>query len=448
MKPVVTPDEMRKIDATAPVEESVLIQRAGWAVAQAAIRMMNGTYGRRVAVVAGKGNNGADGRVAADLLKRRGIGVSVFSPGQPVSGRFDLMIDAAFGIGFHGSYEAPHIDAPVLAIDVPSGVNGLTGEACDGAVRAARTITFAALKPGLLLGQGPELAGEIEVADIGIDATASAVRLIEASDLSLLPKRGRDAHKWESAVVVVAGSPGMMGAATFAVGGAQRAGAGMVRLASPGVAAPDLPIGEAVALEIPSANWAEAVVEASDRAKAIVVGPGLGRDPQTIAAVRDLLTKAELPVLVDGDALFALSEDQGGVEFLKQRKAPTVLTPHDGEFKRLAGHAPSVDRIDDVKQLARKSGAVVLLKGTTTVVADSDGRVSLSVAGSSRLGTAGTGDVLSGVIGAFLARGAAPIEAAALGAFVHGSAATLGYEQGLIAGDLPDLVAEYLSSVS
>ena len=219
MIPVVTPDEMRAIDEAASEPVEVLIARAGRALAATALRMLGGAYGRHIVVVVGKGNNGADGRAAADRLRRRGAEVTVLAAAEapdplPPS---DLVIDAAYGTGFHGDYHAPHPGrAPVLAADIPSGVDGVTGVACEGAVRAQVTVTFAALKPGLLFGDGPEHAGEVIVADIGLDVASARAYVVDADDArSWLPPRPRDAHKYTSGVVVVAGSPGMLGAATL-----------------------------------------------------------------------------------------------------------------------------------------------------------------------------------------------------------------------------------------
>ena len=196
---VVTPEEMKAVDEAAPEPTEVLVHRAGGAVARVAIEMLGGVYGRRAVVVAGKGNNGADGRDAADRLRRRGIRVQVIEAADapPRLPDADLVIDAAYGTGFHGEYQAPDPGtAAVLAVDIPSGVNGLTGEATDGAVRADRTVTFAALKPGLLLGEGPDRTGVVDVVDIGLDVSGARASLIEGSDVAAwLPRRERDTHK-------------------------------------------------------------------------------------------------------------------------------------------------------------------------------------------------------------------------------------------------------------
>jgi len=442
---------MRAIDADAQrtLALATLVDRAGSAVAAEALKLMGGAYARRVAVVAGKGNNGADGRVAADRLRRRGARVAlVDAAAAPVRlpADLDLVIDAAYGTGFHGTYTAPMTDSPVLAVDIPSGVDGDTGAAEGGEGSAAATVTFAALKPGLLFGAGAERSGRVRVADIGLDCSRAAAWLVTDADVAIAPLgRTRESHKWRSALGVVAGGPGMMGAPGFCIGGAQRAGAGMIRLGVPGAGPRDLPVSEAVGTDLP-ADWPEAALEWVSRCRAVVVGPGLGRAETTRAAVRQLTARIEAPLLIDADGLHALGRDVAKV--LAGRRAPTVLTPHDGEFETLTGSAPGPDRLGAARALAARSGAVVLLKGSTTVVAGPDGRVLLAASGSSRLATAGTGDVLSGVIGAFLAQGLDPLLAAALGAHVHGRAAARGRPVGLVAGDLPDLISEVLGDLT
>jgi len=442
MIPVLTPEEMGAADAAAPEPVEVLIGRAGAAVAREALDLLEGAYGRRVVVVAGKGNNGADGRDAAARLARRGVKVQVVPAGSPVGrlpGPPDLVIDAAYGTGFRGTYQAPPVGdgVPVLAVDIPSGVAGLTGAVSGLPSPARRTVTFAALKPGLLFPPGRELAGEVVLADIGLDVSGARIGLVEESDVAAwVPPRSVTAHKWQAAVVLVAGSPGMTGAAHLAARSAQRAGAGMVRVATPGLASdPGLPT-EAVGVPgVDTDDWEQVVADQLDRAGALVVGPGLGRAGGVAERIRRLVASAgEASLLVDGDGLTALGQEAGDV--LAGRSTPAVLTPHDGEFARLAGAPPGDDRIASARDLAARVGAVVLLKGPTTVVAHPDGRVRLSTEGDARLATAGTGDVLSGCIGALLARGLDPFDAAAAGAWLHGRAASHAPVEGLVASDL------------
>ena len=439
MIPVATPEEMGAIDAAAPEPVEVLIERAGAAVARAAARALGGTYGRRVVVVAGKGNNGNDGRSAAARLRRRGVRVHVLDAAD-LSERLpaaDLVIDAAYGTGFRGTWDPPPASAPVLAVDIPSGVDGLTGEAHGAPWTAQRTVTFAALKPGLLFADGPERTGTVEVADIGLDTAAARAHVVEAADVAAwLPRRDRTGHKWQAALRVVAGSPGMTGAAHLVAGAAFRAGAGYVTLSSPGLdddpGAPTEVVGRRLAAE----GWAAAALDGADRHGALAVGPGLGPAEATRAEVRRLVAEWPGPVVVDGDGLTALGDSVA--EVVGRRAHPTVLTPHEGEFARLAGSPVGPDRLAEVRGLAARSGAVVLLKGPTTVVADPAGGVLLSTTGDARLATAGTGDVLTGIVGALLAAGVPPARAAAAGAFLHGRAGAVGFAHGLVARDLLD----------
>ncbi|HUF98585.1 MAG TPA: NAD(P)H-hydrate dehydratase [Ilumatobacter sp.] len=452
---------MRALDAAASDPIDVLVARAGEAVARAAITVLGGTYGRTVNVVCGPGNNGADGRVAAERLRGRGVRVRVFDalacpPELPPS---DLVIDAAFGTGFRGTWRPPEPHgAPVLAVDVPSGLDGLTGAAPEHVWSAVATVTFAALKPGLVLGRGPDLAGSITVADIGIDigidtgidtgidAPGDSIGLVEQPDVaSWVPVRSRTSHKWSHAVRVVAGSDGMTGAAALAASAAQRAGAGMVLLSSPGV---DTRSGvEVVRRSVPAIGWADDVLRDLGRFHALVVGPGLGRADHTLLAVQRLVMESNVPAVVDGDGLLAMAWNEGGTAaVLRDREAPTVLTPHDGEYSMLTGHAPSADRISAAHELAELSGAVVLLKGPTSVVAAPTGETLLVAIGDERLATAGTGDVLSGLIGALLARSVPAFQAAAAAAWIHGAAGSLAPRFGAVASDLiieiPAVLAE------
>jgi hydroxyethylthiazole kinase-like uncharacterized protein yjeF len=410
--------------------------------------MLGGAYGRRVVVIAGKGNNGADGRAAAERLQRRGVRTHVIDAADApaVLPACDLVIDAAYGTGFRGHYDAPDTgEAPVLSVDIPSGVNGLTGEASENAVQADVTVTFAALKPGLLFSPGAERCGRIELVDIGLDVTGATTHLVESADVrAWLPERAREAHKWQSAVWVVAGSRGMTGAADLCARAAMRAGAGMVRLGVPGLEEPEPPL-EVVGRALPAERWDRVVLDDLERFRSLLVGPGLGRTDATRASVRSLVAPASLPVIIDADGLVALGDADAAAQVIAPRHHATVLTPHDGEFTGLAGKPPRPDRIGSVRALAHHTSATVLLKGSTTVVAAPGGRVLLESEGDARLATAGTGDVLSGVVAAFLAQGVDGPEAAAGAAFVHATAGNLGWRRGLVAGDLIDLLPAALS---
>jgi hydroxyethylthiazole kinase-like uncharacterized protein yjeF len=463
VRPVVSVAEMRAADAAAigSVGESELIHRAGFAVATEALRMLGGAYGRRIVVLAGKGNNGNDGRVAAAALARRGALVDVIDAAS-APGRIDgcdLVIDAAYGTGFSGAYSAPVVSkrTAVLAVDIASGVDANTGEMPGRALEADRTVTFAALKPGLLMGAGVSVSGEVSVADIGVRVRSTSIGLVDDADLAELPARERSTHKWVSAVAIVAGSPGMEGAAFLCGRGAARAGAGMVRLAVPGAdeeSAGPWP-NEAVRVILGKKDWADDVLAVVERCRALVIGPGLGRDEATLRAVRSVISRSPVPVVADADALFALGDARSAREVVSGDGVdrPVILTPHDGEYRRLAGHDPGPDRVAAATRLAESTGAVVLVKGSLTVVAAPEGEgfapppVLMAAAGTPALATAGTGDVLSGIIGAFVARGVDAPRAAAFAAHVHGAAARRGRTQGLLSVDLPDLVADWLSEI-
>jgi ADP-dependent NAD(P)H-hydrate dehydratase / NAD(P)H-hydrate epimerase len=446
--PIVTPAEMRAIDAAAAEPTEVLIDRAGRATARVALDMLGGAYGRVVNVIAGSGNNGADGRTAAAYLLQRGVKVRVFdaAAAEPALPPCDLVIDAAFGTGFHGDWKPPAIaGAAVLAVDIPSGVDALTGAAGPGVLRADRTVTFQALKPGLVFGEGSRLAGAIEVADIGLDVSAASQHLVERADVaSWWPVRAVDGHKWRGAVRVVAGSAGMLGAAHLCSAAAARAGAGLVMLSSPGTAGLDPGVrSEIIQRRIGATDFAGDVLVDLDRFGSLVVGPGLGRDDGVVESARQVVAAAALPVVVDGDGLFALASE-GFVARLRERGAVTVLTPHDGEYATLAGSPPGADRVAAARTLAAELGCTVLLKGPTTVVASAAGDVLVVDHGDERLATAGSGDVLAGIIGAALAAGAPADRAAAAAAWVHAEAARLGPVTGLLAGDLVDLLPRAL----
>lgn len=446
---VVTPVEMAAIDASAPEPLEVLIERAGRAVARAAIDMLGGTYGRVVNVVAGKGNNGADGRVAARRLQARGIKVRMIDASMrpPILPRCDLVIDAAYGTGFRGDWIAPEIgDALVLAVDIPSGVDALTGAAPAGVLAADRTVTFQAFKPGLLLGAGARLAGHVDVVDIGLDVSAASQHCIDATDVARWwPTRPVDAHKWKSAVKVVGGSPEMPGAAVLAATAAARAGGSLVSLSSPGVDAITPP--EIVQRHVEAADFSIDALSDIHRFGALVIGPGLGRTDEVLLSTRSCISDATVPVVIDGDALFASAwSADGPAPLLRDRELATVLTPHDGEFGVLTGSRPGADRVASVRAAAADLGCTVLLKGPTTLVAAPPasggdplgGQVWFVVNGDQRLATAGSGDVLAGMIGAALAAGLEPDHAAAAAAWLHADAANRSPSDGLLAGDIVD----------
>ncbi len=447
---IVTPDQMAAVDAAAlePVEE--LIERAGRAVARVAIDMMGGTYGRRVVVVAGPGNNGADGRVAARHLQRRGVRCVVFAPGSapemlpPV----DLVVDAAFGTGLRRPFSFPSLEpgTSVLAVDIPSGVDGLTGEASGSPAPADVTITFAALKPGLLIEPGRSFAGKIEVADIGLDVGEARSHLVDrAAVASWIPAVRPDGHKWTAATRIIAGSRGMTGAAHLSARAALRTGSGYVQLGTPGLDDDPTAPTEAVGLRLPPLEWGPQALDGINRFGSLLVGPGietglcenLGDELADNLGSRlggaETAASASIPIVFDGGALTPRM-----LSVLTDRTGPTVITPHDGEWKRIGGSLES-DRIAATRDFSATHRVVVLRKGPSTVVAEPDGRVLVVANGPRHLATAGTGDVLAGMTAALLARGVEAFQAAAAAAFIHGEAARSA-GPGMIAGDLIDLI--------
>ncbi|MBP1632324.1 MAG: YjeF-related protein-like protein, partial [Acidobacteria bacterium] len=348
-------------------------------------------------------------------------GVPVRPLGEPEP--CDLIIDGLFGAGFRGALSGPapawtaH-PAPVLAVDLPSGLSGADGSVAGPAFRARRTVTFHALKVGHLLGEGPDRCGEIEVVDIGLKGGEPELRLCEASDAPA-PSRPRTAHKWSAgAVLVVGGSPGISGAAALAGRAAVHFGAGYVRLACPGalqsaLAAADpslttVAIGSGQRFGTTSAT---AVLEAGDRFDVMALGPGLGAGREGF--VQALLERWDRPMVLDADAIAA-----AGVDALAAREHPTVITPHAGEFRRLTGEDAGYRQ---AAALAERTGAVVLLKGNPTVVAGRERW--LVTTGGPELATLGSGDVLAGMIAALIARGLDAETATRSAAFRHGRAA-------------------------
>ncbi len=441
MLPVLTPERMQAIDEAAPESLETLIGRAAWAVATQARDMLGGTYGKRVWVLAGPGNNGADGEEAAQILRRWGVRslvIDAVRPALPPSGAEapDLIIDAAFGTGLSRSYAPPALpQAPVLAVDIPSGIDGLTGERIGHPLRAERTITFGAYKPGLLFGAGAELSGSVTVANIGLDCSDTETHLLTRSDLDLWPRRDTRAHKWKAAVRLVSGSAGMSGATALAAAGAFAAGAGYVGVVGESAG---LPI-EAVQ-ETRSDRWGAAVAATSHRFGAVVAGPGMDPEGDQGDQLNELLA-VDRPLVLDGGALGHLSDLR---TVLVERSSCTVITPHDGEFERLMGRRPEGDRINETRELAARYGCTALLKGPTTCVASERGGVRVVNAGDQRLATAGSGDVLAGIVAAGLAQGLDPVDAASLGALLHGMAGSTGPSM-LRAGMLPSLVSDVLN---
>ncbi len=446
LQPLLTADETRRAEEAhaGPLDE--LMERAGNAVAELVLRRFPG----RVTVVCGGGSNGGDGKVCARILRERGRDVQVVESvgdlGEP-----DVIVDALLGIGLR---DAPREDAarmielinacdrPVVAVDVPSGVNASTGEVPGAAVDAAATVTFGAAKVGLAIAPGRAHAGAVHIAPIGLRPREHEHALVPASALLELPQKGAASTKYSAgSVLVVGGSRGLMGAPMLTALAAFRADAGYVAVAAP---ESTLPVLETRLLEVVKRPLPEdssgrllprssdAILEAAEKADAVAIGPGLGRSDGTVELVRILLEQLELPVVLDADALWQLEPFT--------RAAPTVLTPHSGELARLLGlESREVDahRLDAARRTASRFGAVVLLKGADTIVASPREGVLVAAYGTPALATAGTGDVLTGIVAAFLAKGMDARLAAATAAVAHGVAAELVEPQpGTIASDL------------
>jgi ADP-dependent NAD(P)H-hydrate dehydratase / NAD(P)H-hydrate epimerase len=450
-EPLYTAAEMRAAEERYPGYPGTipeLMERAGAAVAREA--MLAFPAARRFACVCGGGSNGGDGRVAARLLREAGHEAEET---EDLDG-YDVVVDALFGTGFHGEPrpEAAALierinasGAPVLSVDLPSGVDASTGEIAGAAVDADLTVTFHALKVGLVVSPGRSRVGTVVVADIGLEHVPTEQRRATPALLELVPRRHEGDTKYTAgAVLVVGGQPGMTGAASLTALAAFRADAGYVVLAVP---AESLPVVESLALEPVKIGWrdevaADTIVQVKEKAGALALGPGLGRGEGRRALVRELLERIDVPAVVDADALFELEPFE--------RAAATVLTPHAGEIARLLGTDSSwvgEHRLEAARTAAERFGCVVLLKGQDTIVAAPGKGAIVSDFGPPSLATAGTGDVLTGIVAAFLAKGMEPQVAAAAAAVAHGRAAELApHRVGLVAGDLLEAIPAALEA--
>ena len=457
MIPILNVEETRELDRQAANDGkmSVLIERSGYGVYKGALDLLGGTYAKRVVAICGKGNNGNDARVAADLLARRGAKVVATDANAQIQipPGTDLVIDGAFGTGFRGEYQSPTVPqfSQVLAVDIPSGVNGDTGVACVGATRADMTVCLGTLKPGLVFGDGPNKAGKVVVHDIGLRPGKFDKWLVEYNDcVKILPHRGRADHKWSYPVGILGASEGMEGASHLCALAALRSGAGMVRVVVTDNGPLRYPISEAVFDRFPIQGFVDEFVRATRRWKVAIVGPGLGLDHSgdlggfKAQLVRAILKEVTIPVILDADALKVFGSPFELGELTRQNPVQNVvITPHEGEFQALVGRKPDSDRISEVVSLAKTTGATVLLKGPSTVVASPDGRAAVVTSGTSNLATAGTGDVLAGLIGALIAQGMSCFEATFCGAYIHGDSARGSSQGRLIASDLPHLIGTW-----
>ncbi|WP_049572704.1 NAD(P)H-hydrate dehydratase [Streptomyces sp. SBT349] len=437
--------------------EGTLMTRAAAGLAAACAGLLRPSVaGSRVVVLAGSGDNGGDALYAGARLARRGAAVTavLLSPDRAHPGglaalragggrtvtadardaahaliaRAALVVDGITGIGGRGGLRpaaeelaraAAEGAVPVVAVDLPSGVDADSGEVRGAAVEAALTVTFGTLKPGLLIDPAADHAGEVRLVDIGLGPELPPepdVASLEDPDVAtLLPRPSTESDKYRRGVVgIVAGSERYPGAAVLAVGGALRGGAGAVRYVGPA--------GAAVISRYPETLVSGGPPHEAGRVQSWVVGPGLGTGPGAEEVVGQVLD-SDVPVLVDADGLALLDAER-----VRARTAPTVLTPHAGEAARLLGGARAdveSARLASVRELAAVYGATALLKGSTTLIAEETGPVLVNPTGTPWLATAGSGDVLSGLIGALLAAGLHPRDAAAAGAYVHGLAGRL-----------------------
>ena len=440
LEPLYTSEEMRSAEERYPrYPDSIpeLMSRAGGAVAAA---VSHHYPGARVIAVCGKGSNGGDGRIAAGLL-----GAEVVESGEDVPTDTDVIVDALFGTGFLGEPRpeaASQIEqindagVPVVSVDVPSGVDASTGEVAGAAVHADLTVTFHGPKVGLLVAPGRFHAGEVEVVAIGLEHGETEHRLVSPAILEVVPRKTEGDNKYSSgSVLVVGGSQGMSGAAALASRAAFRADAGYVAVAAP---KESLPVLETLVVEAVKRPLEE-VFDAAGRAGVLALGPGLGRSAEKKTLVRRLLEETDVPAVVDADALYDLEPFERG--------AATVLTPHSGELGRLIGETSSwVDahRLEALGRAVERFGCVVLLKGADTLIgAPGEGVLVHGTQTTPALATAGTGDVLTGITAAFLAKRMEPRLAAAAATMAHGLAALRsGWARGMVAGDvieaLPD----------
>lgn len=479
MKTAYTADQIRGAERAlmARLPEGTLMQRAATGLAAVCADLLGRVYGKRVVLLVGSGDNGGDALYAGERLARRGAWVGAVLAGSKTHeaglralldaggrvvdraaiGGADLIIDGLVGIGVSGALREPYARlaeeanaarGTTVAVDVPSGVDASSGRVEGAAVRARVTVTMGAYKTGLLVDPGASVAGAVDLVDIGLGAYLPDpdVAALTGGDVDLLmPRPGKESDKYRRGVLgIAAGSDLFTGAAVLAVGGGLRGGAGMVRYA--GRQAPVAQV---------RSHWPEAVVTLLDepsidhvgRVQAWVLGPGMGTDDWAHELAARVLAST-VPVLIDADGLTLVAKDRS----LLRRSAPVLITPHAGELARLI-RADRDDieasRLDHARRAAAELGVTVLLKGSTTVVAEDARPVRVNVTGTSWLATGGTGDVLSGVIGALLAQGLSCYDAASCGAYLHGLAGRLAADGApLTAADVATAVPAAIRAVT
>jgi len=511
---VVTASEMREIDRKAiedyGISGCVLMENAGRGAADAIEDFIKDNNLERVLVIAGKGNNGGDGFVVARHLVNRGIDctvllafekssarcdaaanldialkmeVDVREPGDDLSSfkelicRPGIIVDALLGTGLNqdvsGSYREiiemiNRSGSPVVSLDIPSGLNATTGRPMRVAVEADMTVTFCLPKLGLVIYPGADYTGELVLVDIGApyclteDSAIRTALILEEDVRLLLAPRRADTHKGTYGhTLIVAGSAGKSGAALMAAMGAMRTGAGLVTVAAPSSINPVLEssltevMTEPLFEEIPGymgKEAAPAIIALLEGKAAAVIGPGISRRDVTCAVLLEVLGKIDIPVVLDADALWHIA---GFMDLLKRFETPLILTPHPGEMARLLGVSVrdvQADRIGISRRFAAEYGCYLVLKGARTVVAAPDGDLFINTTGNPGMATAGAGDVLSGMIGAFLSQGFSPLHSCIAGVFLHGkagdTAALLKGERGLIATDIIELIPDVIKEIS
>ncbi|HZK44403.1 MAG TPA: NAD(P)H-hydrate dehydratase [Syntrophomonadaceae bacterium] len=509
---VVKAHEMRKIDERAineyGIPSLVLMENAGIRAVEVIEEILENVRGKKVVIIVGKGNNGGDGLVVARHLLNAGAQVDIFILGkneelsQDNLTNFniinkmladshqlyeekdldslmlallsaDLIVDSIYGIGFKGKlgdFDAKIIkilnwaDAPTIALDIPSGVDADTGKVNGEAIQALHTVTFGLPKIGLLLEPGRTYVGSLSVADISIPHT-----MLEDSDLNinlitpalispLLLNRSAESHKGTYGhVLVVGGSIGLTGAVVLSSNAALRVGAGLVTAAVPESLLPIVQTNLVEVMTSPLAETGQATIalEAKPALENLLgtvsvcaVGPGMARYPEALAILDFIIKRAGVPIVIDADGLNAIEQD---ISILKDRQVPIVLTPHPGEMARLMGKTiPEVqaDRLNMALELAQKCGVTVVLKGYNTIIATAKGEAYINLNGNPGMATAGSGDVLTGMIAGLIAQGLKPVEAAVTGVFLHGAVgdkvAEVKGQRGMTSGDIINFMPDIL----
>ncbi|MBX3598614.1 MAG: NAD(P)H-hydrate dehydratase [Rhizobiaceae bacterium] len=491
---LLTPDEMGRADNLAieegPADGMALMRRAGEAVADAVMNEFPEAHS--VDVLCGPGNNGGDGYVTASVLSRAGIDVQIWTQGSPRAGSdallaadacpisrrdledyqpraYSVVVDALYGAGLQRPLEGAAARAaklvasaglPVVSIDLPSGLSGLTGRALGPVFQATTTVTFVRKKIGHLLYPGRALCGKLLVRDIGISdrivkATGSTTfENLPALWSAVLLQPGYDSYKYSRGHVgVFSGGPASTGAARMSAMAAARAGAGAVTMLSPAsaLAVNAAHLTSIILRRIDGARDVEAFIEERNPA-AFVIGPGLGATPETSALVEAVLApRSEVMTVLDADALTIISGASAKwFSILKTRVAPAaVLTPHEGEFRRLFPDIYSdgqLSKLEKARLAAARSNSVVVYKGPDTVISDAQGRAAINTNGSPLLASAGSGDVLAGIIAGFASQGMPSFEAACAAVWAHAEAASI-HGPGLIAEDLPSMLPKVLTQL-